>query len=112
MWKRLENLITITEDKFGFKDYRSPIVWIDKVILVGGILAAIIGRIVAVMWAVAFVLEKSGPLCSWSFLICGILLWAAGEYFTRTGNRGLIYHHMDLLAEYLDKRRAPSDTGG
>lgn len=110
MWKRLEKLAYITEDKFGIEDYRLPIVWFDKLLVVGGILVSITGRIASMMWIVAFLFDRPGFLASWSFLACGILVWAAGEYFARTGNRGLIYHHMDLLAEYLDKRRDDPDT--
>ena len=102
----------ITENKFGIKDYRLSIVWIDKVILVGGILSSITGRMVSLLWAISFVLEKPGLMQSWAFLVCGVLLWAVGEYFTRTGNRGLIYHHMDLLAEYLDRQDDDKDSDG
>lgn len=35
MRKRLEKLLYINEDKFGIKDYRLPIVWVDKLLLVG-----------------------------------------------------------------------------
>ena len=104
--KRLESLMYITEDKFGIKDYRLSIVWIDKLIVLAGIVASIAGRIAAVMWVVAFLMDKPGFWSTTPFLVGAILAWGSGEYFVRTGNRGLIYHHMDLLVDYLDKRDA------
>lgn len=102
--ERLEKLIYISDDKFGMKDYRLSIVWFDKLILLAGVITSIMGRIAAMIWVVAIILEKPGFLSSFSFLISSVLIWAGGEYFTRTGNRGLIYHHMDLLVDYLDKK--------
>ena len=104
MWKRLEKQFYITEDKFGIEDYRLPIVWVDKLLVVGGITASVLGRVAAAAWVVAFVMERGEFLRSIPFLLCGVLVWGMGEYFMRTGNRGLIYHHMDLLTGYLDTR--------
>ena len=103
MITRLEKLFYVTENKFGFENYRKPIVWFDKLLVVGGILAGIIGRLCAGVWVVKFVLDKYEYIQTVPLLIIGILLWTGGEYFLRTGNRGLIYHHMDLLLDYLDK---------
>ena len=112
MWKRLEKLCYITEDKFGMPDYRLPIVWLDKLLVVGGITASVTGRVAAGVWVVAFVMQEGLLLRSFPFLLCGVLVWAMGEYFTRTGNRGLIYHHMDLLEDYLDRRQSGSGGAG
>jgi hypothetical protein len=103
MGKRLQDLIYVTEERFGLKDYRKPIVWFDKLLVVGGILAGIAGRLLAGVWALELVVggrDGAAP----QMLAAGVLLWAAGEYFCRTGHRGLIYHHMDMLADYLDRR--------
>jgi hypothetical protein len=104
MWSKLERFVYITENRFGLPDYRLPIVWFDKMILAGGILASVVGHIVSGLWVVAFVMGKDTFLSSYRCAVCGVLLWAAGEYFARTGHRGLIYHHMDLLVDYLDRR--------
>lgn len=55
------------------------------------------------MWVVAFVTERGVFPRSFPFLFCTVLVWGMGEYFTRTGNRGLIYHQTDLLVDYLDR---------
>jgi hypothetical protein len=58
------------------------------------------------LWAVSFCLERETLFESPAFVASGVLLWALGEYFSRTGHRGLIYHHMDLLTDHLDRRMA------
>ena len=103
MSKRLQDLVYVTEEHFGLKDYRKPIVWFDKLLVVGGILAGMAGRLLAGIWALHLVVggrDSPAP----QLLAAGVLLWAAGEYFRHTGHRGLIYHHMDILADYLDRR--------
>jgi hypothetical protein len=104
MKKRIEKLIYITENKFGMEAYRKPIVWFDKILVAGGILAAAIGKVLAGMWVIHVAVTASGRMEWAGLLVAGLLLWVSGEYFMRTGNRGLIYHHMDLLADYLDRR--------
>jgi len=106
MWERLKDLVFITEPKFGFEKYRKPIVWFDKLLVVGGILAGIAGRLLAAVWVIRFVLDDAGPAPAPAFLVAGVLIWTAGEYFLRTGHRGLIYHHTDLLVDYLDQKLA------
>jgi len=94
----------LTEEKFGFTDYRKPIVWFDKMLVVLGILAGIAGRVMAAVWVLLFVLRPDGSGPGLWLLAAAVLIWAPGEYFCRTGHRGLIYHHMDLLADYVDRR--------
>lgn len=103
MWERLERLVYVTEEQFGLKDYRKPILWFDKMLVVCGILAGIAGRILAGLWVLQVSLRPDGGW-NWPLLGAAALFWAPGDYFCRTGNRGLIYHHMDLLARYLDGR--------
>jgi hypothetical protein len=56
------------------------------------------------VWILQHVVRPGGAPPGLHLLIIGILLWAPGDYFCRTGHRGLIYHHADLLADYLDRR--------
>ncbi len=104
MGKGLLDRLYVTEERFGFADYREPIVWFDKLLIVAGILAGICGRVFAAVWVLRFVLRAEGGSASPHLLLAGVLAWASCEYFLRTGHRGLIYHHMDLLASYLDGR--------
>ena len=94
----------ITEPKYGFAHYRKPIVWFDKLLVVCGILAGIAGRVMAGMWVLQFVLRPDGLQPGPGLFVLAVLLWLPGEYFCRTGHRGLIYYHVDLLADYLDRR--------
>ena len=52
MGDRLGKRFYITEPKFGFERYRKPIVWFDKLLIVGGILAGIAGRLLAAVWVI------------------------------------------------------------
>ena len=104
MIQKLKDLIYITEEKFDLPDYRMPIVWFDKMLVVVGILAGIAGRIMVGIWVLGFAMRDQAVPSAPAVLIAGVLLWAAGEYFSRTGNRGLVYYHMDMLAEYLERR--------
>jgi hypothetical protein len=104
MIQRLKRLVYITEPKFDLPDYRKPIVWFDKMLITVGILAGIAGRIVAALWVLGFASRDPDLSRSHQWLVAGVMLWAAGEYFTRTGNRGLIYYHVDMLTEYLERR--------
>ena len=104
MGKLLLDGFYVTEEKFGFAHYRKPIVWFDKLLIAGGILGGIVGRILAAVWVLRLVLAAQGESPSLHLLLAGVLIWASGEYFLRTGHRGLTYHHMDLLATYLDGR--------
>jgi hypothetical protein len=108
--KWLEQKIYITEEKFDLPDYRTPIVWFDKMLVAGGILISIVGRILSLIWILLFVQNDMQSIGQWKILVVGVLLWACGEYFLRTGNRGLIYFHMDFLVEYLEKRLTKKDN--
>ena len=105
MRKWLERHVYVTEPKFGFAAYRKPIPWFDKLLVVGGLAAGMAGRLTAGAWLLRLVVggEAFGDLLP--LLAVAVLLWLPGDYVRRTGNRGLIYHHMDLLAEYLAVQR-------
>ncbi len=105
----------ITEPRFGVPDYRKPIVWFDKMLVIFGFLASIIGQILCTIWAFKFAIGDMATIQPLSLLVVGILLWLPGSYFRCTGNRGLIYHHMDFLVQYLEdlieNRRQPAHAG-
>jgi len=103
MLEWLKRAIYVTEDKFGLADYRKPIPRFDKLLVAGGILAGILGRLGALACVVAYYTQNaSGDV--WRLLIASILVWWCGDYFCRTGHRGLIYAHMDLLADWIEAR--------
>ncbi|HBC88505.1 MAG TPA: hypothetical protein DCZ94_16270 [Lentisphaeria bacterium] len=104
MKKWFENHIYITEKKLGLEGYRKPIVWFDKMLIILGILSSISGQILCFIWSLKFVLSDFKDTSPIQLLIGGFLMWACGAYFMRTGNRGLIYYHMDFLIEYLEKK--------
>jgi len=104
MLEWLKRRIYITEARFGFPDYRKPIPWFDKLLIVCGLAAGIAGRLVAGAWLLKLVVGGGsfGPLLP--LFMVAVLLWLPGDYFRHTGHRGLIYHHMDVLADHLAGR--------
>jgi hypothetical protein len=110
--RELKKLVYVTEDRFGIPDYRKPIVWFDKMLVVCGILAGIFGRLLAGYWVVDAVVNGRALTQNLPLPLVGVLAWATGEYFCRTGNRGLMYHHMDLLAGYLDRSPSAGQEAG
>lgn len=80
MTRKLARLINITEPRFGFSDYRKPIVWFDQTLVVSGNLAAIAGRVLALVWTVAFVVRPSGEPPS-----CALLAAALGSTSAERG---------------------------
>ncbi|MEO5372365.1 MAG: hypothetical protein H7833_20030 [Magnetococcus sp. DMHC-1] len=108
--KNIEKFIYVTTKKYDLDDYRKPIVWFDKMLVSVGILSGIIGRIICFLWVVYFannnelLLLNFLPPPAFKLLLSGILTWWLGEYFLRTGNRGLIYYHMDFLIDYLERK--------
>ena len=100
----LKRRIYITESKFDFPDYRKPIPWFDKLLVVGGLAAGMAGRLAAGAWLLRLVVGGDRFVDLLPLLVIALLLWLPGDYFRSTGNRGLIYHHMDILTDYLARR--------
>lgn len=101
MLDRLKRCIYVTEARFCFSDYRKPIPWFDKLLIVFGLAAGAAGRLLAGAWLLKLVVGGGDLGALLPMLVAALLLWLPGDYFRHTGNRGLIYHHMDLLADYL-----------
>ena len=110
MLERLTRRIYMTEAKFDVPDYRKPIPWFDKMLIVCGLTAGVAGRLMGGVWLLRLVVahESFGDLMP--LLATAVLLWVPGDYFRNTGNRGLIYHHMDILTEYLARRTTASPS--
>lgn len=107
--KWLEKHMYITEKRFDLEDYRKPIVWFDKMLVTCGLLGSIVGQLLCLVWALNFVKNDMQSLQPLQILISGAVLWLGGQYFYNTGNRGLIYYHMDFLAEYLERKLTKKD---
>ena len=47
-------------------------------------------------------------------LLAGAMMWVVDEFFIRAAHRGILYHHMDFLADWLDRKggRDGSETRG
>jgi len=105
----LERVVYRTEEKFGFERYRKPIVWFDKMLVLLGMLAGVAGRMFGAIWVLQLATGQQSFTSLLPLLTVAVLLWVPGEYFCRTGNRGLIYHHMDILADYLDRKLASTE---
>jgi len=103
MLEWLKRRIYITEPKFGLPAYRKPVPWFDKLLIVCGLAAGAAGRLTAGAWLLKLVVANGSFGDLLPLLSIALLLWLPGDYFRHTGNRGLIYHHMDILAEYLEK---------
>jgi hypothetical protein len=110
MLEWLKRRIYVTEPKFDFPDYRKPIPWFDKVLIVCGLAAGVAGRLTGGVWLLKLVVAREAFGDLLLLLAVAVLLWVPGDYFRATGNRGLIYHHMDILAEYLAKRTTASPS--
>jgi hypothetical protein len=104
MLEWLKRRLYVTEPKFDFADYRKPIPWFDKSLIVCGLAAGIAGRLAGGAWLLRLVVSGDAFADLLPLLMVAVLLWLPGDYFRSTGNRGLIYHHMDILTEYLAKR--------
>ena len=111
MLESLKRRIYITEPKFDFPDYRKPIPWFDKLLIVCGLTAGVAGRLMGGVWVLKLVLAYESFSDLLPLLVVAVLLWVPGDYFRNTGNRGLIYHHMDILTEYLARRIGGATSG-
>lgn len=101
-------------ERFGRASYRTNIVRVEKASIWFWCVASVGGRILCMLWAVATATGGKGDYASWRLVVPGAMMWVAGEFFIRAANRGILYHHMDFLAEWLGAHNADRaiPTGG
>jgi hypothetical protein len=91
-------------NRFGIKDYKGNIVSVEKKGMAIWLVVSILGKFLCIIWAVQAFGGNSVTLADWQVALLGLLMWGLGDFYATACHRGIIYHHVDMLAEYLDGR--------
>jgi hypothetical protein len=91
-------------DRFGIHGYRGNRIPVEKIGMATWLTISMVGKLLCMAWAVLAFSGKQVSLGEWRLVLVGLLMWGFGDFYASACHRGILYHHMDLLADYLDSR--------